>query len=182
MRASTIKFTYRDYIQFPEDNNRHEIIDGDHYVTPSPATRHQRISRRLFERLNRHVELNGEGELFYAPTDVVLSDTDVLVPDLVFVSRARSSIITEQNIQGAPDLVVEILSPATAERDRGVKRTTYARFGVSEYWLVSPDTNTVEIIRLQEPGLPRRIVSRSETLTSALFPGLALSLEEIFGP
>lgn len=181
MRASAVKFTYRDYVQFPEDNNRHEIIDGDHYMTPSPSTRHQRISQRLYDHLKPHVTMHRLGELFYAPTDVVLSDTDVLVPDLLFIRQERGSVITEKNIQGAPDLVVEILSPSTAERDRGLKRTTYARFGVEEYWLVSPDTSTVEVWRLQE-GIPSHTFTRSERLISKLLPGFELPLTDVFRP
>ena len=92
------------------------------------------------------------GEVFFAPTDVVLSDTDVVQPDILFVSRERAHIITEDNIQDAPDLVIEILSPGTAERDRGFKRALYAQHGVREYWLVGPDSATVTVLALEEEG------------------------------
>lgn len=180
MRASAIKFTYQDYVHIPEDRLRHEIIDGDHYVTPAPTTKHQWIAQRLLITLGSFVEAHRLGKLFHAPTDVVLSDINVVQPDLLFISRERLSIITEANIQGAPDLIIEILSPSTADRDRTIKRTTYARFGVTEYWIVSPDTQTIEVCRLQEPETAVRTVAQREALTSSLFPGLELALPDIF--
>lgn len=181
MRTQSIKYTYQDYLLIPEDNNRHEIINGDHYMTPSPTTRHQRISKRLLMRLESFIQQQGMGEVFVAPTDVVLSDIDVVVPDLIFISRDRSSIITANNIQGSPDLIIEILSPATTERDRQLKRKIYARYGVREYWIVDPEPSTIQVLRLQEGDYhPYSTFSKEDSLTSPLFPGLSLPLAGVF--
>ena len=104
------KLTYDDYLLFPEDGLRHEILDGEHYVTASPFVRHQRISGRIYRPLSSWVEERDLGEVFYASVDVVLSPHDVAVPDLFYISKERSEIITEKNIQGAPDLIIEIIS------------------------------------------------------------------------
>src|SRR5215207_4967846 len=107
------KLSYEDYVHFPDDGQRHEILDGEHYVTPAPFLRHQRISMRLTVRLLPFIEQNDLGELFVAPSDVLLSAHDILQPDLFYVSKRRAKIVTEKNVQGAPDLVIEILSPST---------------------------------------------------------------------
>lgn len=124
-QAHKVKFTYEDYLLFPDDGKRHELIDGEHYVTPSPSTKHQRISGNLLYFLKDHLRRTKAGRMFDAPMDVVLSDFDVVQPDLLFVSSARASIITEKNIQGAPDLVVEILSDGTRKTDEIIKRKLY---------------------------------------------------------
>ena len=117
-----------------------------------------------------------------APYDVVLSNHDVAQPDILFVSNSRSSIVTEANIQGAPDLVVEILSPGTATYDRGYKQALYSRHGVREYWLVDPDAETVEVLAEGEQALRLYATHRrGESLTSPLFAGLAIDLEQVFG-
>src|SRR5262249_54186269 len=110
-------FTYEDYLLLPEDR-RYEIVDGELYMTPSPATYHQRILRQLERALGEYVEGRRLGEVLFAPCDVVLSETDIVQPDVLFVSSGRASIIGEKYISAAPDLVVEILSPATAQRDQ----------------------------------------------------------------
>lgn len=180
MRRSTIQFTYQDYVHIPEDRLRHEIVAGDHYVTPAPSTKHQRVVGTLFRLLDTHRVQTHIGHVFVAPIDVILSDTDVVQPDLLFIRQDRADIITPQNIQGAPDLIIEILSPSTAERDRTIKRTTYTRFAVTEYWLVSPDTKTIEVWRLQEPDIAPRTLAQRDVLTSPLLPGFQVVLPEIF--
>ncbi|MEO6665640.1 MAG: Uma2 family endonuclease [Nitrospiria bacterium] len=180
MRLSSIKFTYQDYVHIPGDRLRHEIIGGDHYVTPAPGTTHQRIVGTLFRLLDTHCIQTRIGQVFIAPTDVILSDTDVVQPDLLFIRQDRADIITSQNIQGAPDLIIEVLSPSTAERDRTIKRTTYARFGVTEYWLVSPDTKTIEVWRFQELDTAPRTFVQRDVLTSTVLPGFQVSLPAIF--
>ena len=179
--ATTIrKLTLADYEKIPADGYRHEIIEGEEFVTPSPEVPHQRVSRNLESLLHVHVSRERLGEVLAAPTDVVLSDTDVVVPDLVFVSAANAAIVTRKNIQGAPDLVVEILSPSTASIDRGAKRVLYERAGVREYWIVDPDAKTLEI---HEFGSPRRtrVHKEGQSFTSALLPGLTIRLDELFG-
>jgi Uma2 family endonuclease len=142
--AGRILVSYEDYCTLPDDGRRYEVLEGVLYVTPSPSTVHQRVSRRLELILALHVEENGLGEVFDAPVDVVLSPHNVVQPDLVFIRRERSHIITDKNIAGPPDLVVEILSPASVEADRRIKAQLYARYGVDHYWLVDPETETLE--------------------------------------
>jgi Uma2 family endonuclease len=122
------------------------------------------------------------GEVFVSPYDVILSDHDVAQPDVLFISNERSGIITEANVQGAPDLVVEVLSPGTAQYDRGYKRTLYGRFDVQEYWLVDSETETVEVLTASDQGLlPHATYQRDDTLVSPLLPELSVSVQEIFG-
>ena len=137
-----IKFTYEDYCNAPEDK-RYELHDGDLVVVPSPSQPHQDSSLEIATEIKLLIRRTGIGSVFVAPFDVVLSDTDVVQPDVVFVSRERENIITHGNIQGAPDLVVEVLSPSTAHRDRTFKRALYARHGVREFWLVDTDAHTI---------------------------------------
>lgn len=180
---SSTKFTYEDYVLFPEDGKRHELIDGEHYVTPAPITKHQRVSGILFGFLFTHIQKAKSGHLFAAPTDVVLSDLDVVQPDLLFISNARASIITEPNIQGAPDLVVEILSAGSRKTDEIIKRKLYERYRVSEYWIVDPELDSVKIYRLSDKGYSRSAelsLEANETLTSPLFPDWQLPLSQLF--
>ena len=175
------KFTYEDYRTAPPDK-RYELLDGELLLTPAPNLRHQRLQFRLGSRLGRFIEERALGDFFFAPCDVVLSDTDVVQPDLLFVSRERRRLLSNgDNVRGAPDLVVEILSPATAERDRGHKRTLYARHGVKEYWLVDPVSETVSILR---PRAGVQVLAhtfgRNETLRSPLLAGFELDLDDVF--
>jgi Uma2 family endonuclease len=143
-------WTYADYCVLPQDFNRHEIIEGDHVVTPSPTTRHQRVLANLTSFLNLHVNSNGLGLVLAAPMDVLLAPTSVVQPDLLFISRERQAIIKEANIQGAPDLVVEVLSPSTAAIDRGGKMALYARYGVSHYWILDARHLSLETYEVRE--------------------------------
>ena len=132
-RADT-RFTYDDFVLFPDDGKRHEIIDGEHYVTPSPNVRHQRLVKRLMFEIELYLRANpGTGQVFPSPLDVVLSHWDVVEPDLLFVARDQSAILTEKNIQGPPALVVEVLSKSTRKRDAQTKRRLFERTGVREY-------------------------------------------------
>lgn len=177
----SLKLTYHDYLLLPEDSNRYEIIDGDLYMTPSPVTRHQRISKAILILLDRFVRESKLGEVFHAPIDVLLSDTDVVVPDLVFVSAERAKIVMEKNIKGAPDLMIEILSPSTAGRDRDIKMKRYAKFKVPEYWIIDPDARSVEIFRLGARGYRLHASGqRTGKLDSPTFPGLDLDLRTLF--
>jgi Uma2 family endonuclease len=136
--------TYSDYVHFPEDGKRHEIIGGVHYVTPSPATKHQRVSRWAQFQLFEQIEVPGLGEVINAPMDLVLSDTDVVQPDLLVVLKKNRLIITPKHVRGVPDLVVEITSPSTEKRDLELKKNLYQGFGVPEYWVVLTEEDTVE--------------------------------------
>ncbi len=176
-----VRLNYDDYLHFPEDGRRHEILDGEHYVTASPSTRHQDVSVQLTTFLNLFIREHRLGKLYSAPTDVVLSDHDVVVPDLVFISKARRAMVTSSSIQGAPDLVVEILSPGTRRIDLGIKLERYESFGVREYWLVDPLRETVAVYRLEGERFERAAeLTASDVLVTPLLPGLELQLERIF--
>ena len=140
-----IKFTVREYMTTPEDK-RYQLLDGEMILAPSPTTKHQRILGNLFRLLDAVFAATSRGRVKLSPLDVVLSDYDVAQPDVLFVSNERADIVTEANIQGAPDLVVEILSPSTAGYDRGYKQVLYGRHGVREYWIVDPDAETVDVL------------------------------------
>ena len=175
------QYTYADYLETPDDV-RYELINGELIMAAAPSIAHQRVLRNLAVRMSPFVEANGLGEVFMAPTDVFFSDTNVLEPDLLFVSAARARIIGEANIQGAPDLVIEIASPSTEDRDRGVKQELYALFGVLEYWRADPLTRTVEMLRLEGGQfMSVGIYGRTDTLNTSLLPGLVIDLNEIFG-
>lgn len=178
--ASTIKFTYQDYRNAPEDK-RYELLDGDLVVTPAPREIHQRASLNLTILLGQSVKNSGIGHVYAAPFDVVLSDTDVVQPDLLFISNERAPIITEENVQGAPDLVVEILSPSTAERDQTFKRSLYARHGVREYWLVDTDAKTVTVLLLDaQQYAVVGVCGEGQTLDSPTLKGFTINPDEIF--
>lgn len=179
-----IPYTYEDYRTLPEDmSRRYELLHGELYMVPAPTTRHQRISRRLETILDRHVSSLRLGEVFDAPVDVILGEgreREVTQPDMLFITQARREIIKLHGIEGAPDLVVEILSEGSAERDRGYKRTLYARSGVSEYWIVDPDARTVEVYAASGDELAGPTVFQADvTLTTTLLPGLAIPLADI---
>jgi Uma2 family endonuclease len=179
MAQPRIKFTVNDYMTAPPDRP-YQLLDGELILAPSPSSKHQTIGAELFFALRQFVGKNVLGQVWFAPLDVVLSDYDVVQPDLLFVSNARADIVTEANIQGAPDLVVEILSPGSTRQDRGYKRTLYGSSGVREYWLVDPDSKTVEVLTASDPGLVSvATYHRGDTLVSPLLPGLAIRLESI---
>lgn len=180
---SSSKFTYEDYLLFPDDGKRHELIDGDHFVTPAPMTKHQRISQNLSGLLYAYVTEARAGQIFCAPTDVVLSEFDIVQPDLLFISADRLSIITDNNIQGPPDLVVEILSESSRKTDEIIKRKLYQRHHILEYWIIDPELETVKIYRLSDQGYGRSVefsLENNETLTSSLFSDWTLSLHTLF--
>ena len=175
-----IKFTYEDYLSAPEDE-RYELLDGALVMTPAPGEPHQRVSMWLGWKLIQYVAENRLGEVYHAPFDVVLSDFDVVQPDLIFVSNERTGIITDANLQGAPDLVVEILSPSTAERDKTFKYALYAEHGVGEYWMVDTDAKTITVLLLGERGFAvEGIYGEGETLESPTLQGFALDLGDVF--
>lgn len=182
-RMLKTKWTYEDYLLFPDDGNRHELIDGEHVMTPAPTTRHQRISARLLTVLENFLRQTRLGVVFAAPCDVVLSDVDVVEPDLLVISTSRRGIITEKNIQGAPDLVVEILSDSTRKTDEIIKRKLYEQYDVKEYWILDPDLETVKIYRKDNTtfGLPIHLTrEQHDHLSTPLFPGFQVSLTELF--
>ena len=176
------KFTVEDYMA-TSDDERWELLDGELIRLHTPGTLHQMILVKLGCRMSEFIDSRGLGKVFAAPTDVVLSDNDVVEPDLLFVSAERQHIITPANIQGSPDLVVEILSPGTAGLDQGYKRELYARHGVKEYWIVGTDPDAVSLLLLQDNGYEVvETLGVGETLKSFTFPGLSIEVDDIFAP
>ena len=174
-----VKLTYEDYCRAPDDK-RYELLNGELMMVPAPNTKHQEILGRLYVELDRFVQEHELGKVYLAPLDVVLSNTDVVQPDVLFISRAREHRITDKNVQGAPDLAIEILSPSTADRDLGDKHELYGRHGVLEYWIIDPVAETVTVHRQRDGKLERAgRFGRGESLATAVLEGLALELDDI---
>ena len=176
-----VKLTYEDYCAAPAEN-RYELLDGELIMVAAPNIKHESVRSLLGHHLSNFIIDHGLGKLFYAPCDVMLSESDVVQPDLLFVSRRREHLLRDgQKVQGAPDLVIEILSPSTADRDRGKKLALYGRHGVTEYWLVDPVAETVSVHRQQAGELvPTETFGRDQTLRSPLLAGLELHLYDVF--
>lgn len=181
-----IKFTYEDYKSLPYvERQRFELLEGELIpMAPSPGEAHQWICGELAFHLRKFVKERQLGRVYEAPFDVVLGEPgeeQVVQPDILFVATARRGIIHEDEIRGAPDLVVEVLSPSTAERDQGLKKKLYAKFGVQEYWIVNPKEKVVEVFVLGQRGYERAgLYKKDEILQSPLLPGLRIALNEIF--
>ena len=181
MISTAMKHTYADYLE-TSDDERYELLHGELVMAPAPLLYHQYVLVALILEMGTFVKERNLGKVLSAPTDVVLSDTDVVQPDILFVSNERRHIRTRENIQGAPDLVVEILSPTTAERDRIVKSALYAQHGVQEYWIVDPDARTITVFLLNGGAFEEvDTYSEGETLTSPMLAGFSIALDEIFG-
>ena len=179
------KLTYADFLLFPDDGKRHELIDGVHYVTPAPNLGHQELLGRLFVAIANFLSTRRHlGRVFLSPLDVVMSDYDVVEPDLLFVGGDQQSILTEANVQGPPALVVEILSPSTRRRDQGIKKRLFDQKGVREYWVVDPKNCRVSIYRRSGDGsfpiVSTRSAAADEHIETPLLPGFELSVSELF--
>jgi Uma2 family endonuclease len=142
-KSRTGKLTYADYERIPDDGLRHEIIDGEHCVSPAPYVDHQTISTRLLVQLYLQIEAPGLGKVLPAPTDVVLSPNSIVQPDILSVLAHRLAIVTQKNIQGAPDLIVEIISSSSRRMDLGRKHELYEKWRVPEYWVVDGEARVV---------------------------------------
>jgi Uma2 family endonuclease len=179
-----VKLTYDDFLLFPDDGKRHELIDGEHFVTPSPNRKHQKVSGNLHLLIGTWLEKHPIAQIYYAPFDVVFSVFDVVEPDLLYMSNERAEqVLTQANVQGAPELVIEIGSKGTRKRDETIKRRLYERSGVSEYWIVDPEIDVVRVYRRAAKGFERPQELRAEAgdvLTTPLLPGLPLPLARIF--
>jgi Uma2 family endonuclease len=179
---TSLKYTHADLLQLPEDGKIREIIDGELYVTPSPLNYHQKIVLNLTGAFWQFLEIHPLGELRFAPLDVILSDHNVLQPDLLLVLNEHKDILQDW-VRGAPDLVIEILSPSTEARDRGIKLKAYARYGVREYWIVDPVAQVVEVYRLSAGGLHLAATcAKGNTVETPLLPGFSLAVDSIFKP
>lgn len=177
LRSVPIKLTYADYAELPNDGRRYEILDGDLAVTPAPIPRHQAVSRNLQRILDRHVVENGLGQMFYAPIDVILADTTIVQPDLLFIAAGREALITERAIEGPPDLVVEILSKYSVRQDRVTKAILYARFEIPHYWVLDPHARTFEEHVLEATGYRLAAAALdAKRVRPVLFPALEIDL------
>jgi Uma2 family endonuclease len=173
-------FTRSDYFNAPEDGLRYQLIEGDLIPNPTPPTVHQTILANLVVTLAAAVRGNRLGKVYFGVA-VVLTKVNAFEPDLIFVSNERKSIITKRGIDGAPDFIVEILSPSTARYDKGIKRSLYARTGVVELWLIDPALRQIRVYHLREdPENPIAVYSSLDTFESPIFPGLRFYGAEIF--
>jgi Uma2 family endonuclease len=180
LQAGVPQITRYDYEGLPEGPPYHQVIEGNLLMSPSPTLYHQRIVGRLHALLFAFLARHPLGEVFVAPLDVFLTDVNVYQPDVIFVSSERKCIISADGIEGAPDLVVEVLSPATARLDKGSKRKVYARTGVRELWLVDPEARWIQVFDFAtDAETPVRTVGPKGMLTSELLPGLRLRAVDI---
>ena len=178
--VTTPRLTYQDYVNM-EGDERYELLDGELILVASPNRDHQMASMKIGYRMFSFVEENDLGWVFDAPFDVLFTDTDVAQPDLLFVSKEREVIITHANIQGAPDLIVEILSPSSSRRDWRDKRELYAVHGVREYWIVDPANRIVWVMLLRDGVLEiEETYTEGDAITSSTLEGFSISLDEIF--
>ena len=179
--AENLKVTNAEFCELPEGPPYYQLIDGVVHMSPSPLFYHQQLAGRLYRLIWTHLERNPIGELAIAPVGVFLTDFDTYQPDLLFVSEENRDRIGEDGVHGAPDLVVEILSPSTRKLDEGFKRKTYAACGVREYWIVDPDSKRVEVFDFRSsPETPRLTLEATDILESPLFPGLTIPLDRVF--
>ena len=177
------RVSYTDLVHQSEDGRRYEIYDGEVFVVPAPQPFHQRAVRELLKLLDGYALRNG-GEVLASPIDIVFSEYDVLQPDLVYFSAARRHLVSANApIRFAPDLAVEVISPSTESTDRGKKLQTFARFGVSEYWIVDPTAPSIEVLRLTSGAYRLHGKAGSgERAQSAAFPGLVVPVDSVVLP
>lgn len=174
------RYTYQDYLQTPE-GNLYELLNGNLVMSPSPYTKHQVVSMELTLLLGTFVKQKKLGKIFDAPTDVYFDDDNCVQPDLLYIANEHSHIITEKNIKGVPDLIIEIVSPSSVHRDTVEKKQLYARFGVNEFWLVYPDEKIIEIYVIKKNNyILGKCFMQGDILESPLFKGLKIKLEEVF--
>ena len=178
--VTTPRLTYQDYVNM-EGDERYELLDGKLILIPSPNTAHQTVSIALGSRMHSFVKEHDLGQVFHAPFDVLFTDTDVVQPDLLFVSNEREHIRTPANIQGAPDFIIEILSPSSSRRDWRDKRELYASHGVKEYWIVDPTNRIVWVLLLRDGVLVEQgAYGEGDNVISTMLEGFSVSLDEIF--
>jgi Uma2 family endonuclease len=178
MSITTRPLTYDDLLQMPDDGKRYEIIGGELFVSPSPVPKHQELSQRLMLLIGMHVRERNLGKLYAAPLDVRLGEHDIVEPDLLFISTDRLGIIGATTINGAPDLLIEVLSPSTRARDESLKADLYARTGVREYWLVDPEARTLAMHALDDGRWVR--IGPSDRPESRVLPGLTVDVTTLF--
>jgi Uma2 family endonuclease len=179
------RWTWAEFSRLPSEGGvRHEVVDDQLVVTPAPGRRHQKIVSALLARLYAFVEEHRLGEVYVGPIDVVFGDGDYLEPDLVFVGADRAHLLSDRGIEGPPDLVVEVASPSTAARDRGIKLDRYRHYGVREYWIVDADVGAVEVWRLARGAVAPEVLGRDDRLSwtpNPDGPSLTLAVADVLG-
>lgn len=182
MATQTRRLTYEEYLKGPEIKQRYDIVDGEMIMALAPTVEHQRILRQLFRMLDRFVTQHGLGEVLFAPVDVLIQREPLRTrqPDLLFVSKERSEILG-QIVEGAPDLVIEVLSPGNTRGDVEGKLADYARLGVRECWLVSPEARTIETLALAEGAWQRiGIFGVGDKVASKTLDAIELEVSQVF--
>jgi Uma2 family endonuclease len=182
LRSTGGGWTYSEFARLSHDPNRYEVIAGEVFVTPVPSLRHQEVCGSTFIQVRPFMEDHRIGKLLPGPVDVLFADGDDLAPDLVMVRLERLGIVSDRGLEAAPDLIIEVTSPLTAERDRGVKRDRYAYFGVPHYWIIDPELRRVEV---HQPWLDPRnpILVASDEFSWRLYPEapvLRVDVRELF--
>jgi Uma2 family endonuclease len=172
------KLDYSHYVCFPNDGQRHEIIEGEHYVNPAPSTYHQTVSRRIQFALYTLIELKQLGQVFNAPVDVQLGNHNIVQPDIVVILAAHQQIITPTKIKGIPDLIVEILSPSTLEHDQVLKRQMYEAAGVPEFWIVDPFEHCVSQLILNFKG-SYELAAHAQRIAVSILPNVSVDLTQV---
>lgn len=174
--------TYDDYVTFPDqDGIRKEIIEGELFMSPAPSIKHQLILKRLSLLLDQFVQQQSLGEVLFAPCDVIFSNINIMQPDILYISNENLEILTALNIKGAPDLIIEILSPSSIENDRIYKKLVYERFGVKEYWIVDPQEEIIEVWSLRDAKFQLfHRANKTQKFKSKLLEALELDLSLIF--
>jgi Uma2 family endonuclease len=171
--------TYEDLEAMPDDGKRYELINGELFELTGPTPKHQRSTRRLSTNLDQFVTVRELGEVFFAPLDVYLSPHNTLQPDIIYVSRARASIIRPQKIEGIPDLLMEVVSPSNRRHDIVIKAALYATFGVPEYWLIDPETDSI-LVQTWRDGVYVPVESADGLARSHVLHGFEVNPVEIF--
>ena len=183
-KSGKIVFRFSDIVSTPEwpEGPLVEIVKGDLFMVPSPSVKHQRISKRLYEAFASYLKERPVGEMFYAPVDVILSETDVVVPDLFFVLKENDRFVQKENMHGAPDIVIEILS-ISPDRDKVVKKALYEQYKVKEYWIVDADAGSIQVFTFDPRTQKYRkgiVFELSSTITSQMLDGLSIPSKTIF--
>jgi Uma2 family endonuclease len=175
------QWTYAEYAAIPDDGNRYEVIDGVLYMAPSPTVEHQDANGGVYFYLRLYVKDTGLGRVFHAALDVELAPKAIVQPDVFVILKANQTIIEKGKIKGVPDLVVEVASPGTAGYDRRDKQNTYERFGVPEYWIVDPATETIQVLSLEQGAYRSLGVFQGKALLpSKVVPNLPVRVEQFF--
>lgn len=181
LKTQSVAITASEYSHMPEGPPYYQLVEGGLEMSPAPVPYHQRILINLTHLFETYLERRPIGVLYIAPFDVFLNDVNVFQPDLAFISKANASILTDKGAEGAPDLVVEILSPKTAHLDRGPKRKIYARTGVKEFWIIDPERKQIHIYHLrQDAETPVAIREEKDIFQSPLLPGLRVRCARVF--